>query len=145
MLELSQFDLQLAFPGAGALGEDVQDEGGAIEDLAIEDLLEVAALRRGKFVIENDSIDVGSTAKIGKLVGFAFTYEGGRAWSGHFLQAVTDDLTAGSSCQLGKFCKGIVGFPTFVIAGFECYSYQEDSFGPPVTGFDQCFQFAALF
>src|SRR6266700_8327412 len=35
MLELRQFDLQLAFSRAGALGENIEDERGAIENLAI--------------------------------------------------------------------------------------------------------------
>src|SRR5208282_545732 len=47
MLELRQFDLQLAFARPGALGEDVEDERRAVENFALEDFFEIAALRGG--------------------------------------------------------------------------------------------------
>ena len=45
MLELRQFDLQLAFARAGALRKNVENERRAIQDFAVENFFEVAALR----------------------------------------------------------------------------------------------------
>src|SRR5206468_3789134 len=58
MLQLREFDLQLAFFGAGALGENVENERSPIDDLALEDILQIAALSGGKFVVKNDGIDI---------------------------------------------------------------------------------------
>src|SRR5206468_1449469 len=44
MLQLGQLDLQLPLAGAGALGENVQDKRGAVQNLAIEDALQISAL-----------------------------------------------------------------------------------------------------
>ena len=44
MLELREFNLQLAFLRAGALRKNIKDERSAVEDLAIEDAFEVSAL-----------------------------------------------------------------------------------------------------
>ena len=42
--ELGQLDLELALHGARALGEDVEDERGAVDDLEAERAAEVALL-----------------------------------------------------------------------------------------------------
>jgi hypothetical protein len=102
MLELSQLDLQLALSRARALREDVENEGGAIEDLAVEDLLQIAALGRRKLVIKNDGIDVGAPAMLGKLIGLAFADKGRGARSGHFLLAIAYNFRARSGSQFGK-------------------------------------------
>ena len=60
-LQLRQLDLQLAFPRPRAPREDVEDELRAIDDLAVERLLEVAQLRRAQLVVEDD--DVGAAAR----------------------------------------------------------------------------------
>ena len=45
--ELGEFDLQAAFEGEGALGEDVENELGAVDDADLEDVFECAALSGG--------------------------------------------------------------------------------------------------
>jgi hypothetical protein len=44
MFALRQFDLQLALVRASALGEDVEDQAGAIDDAALGVLFEIAFL-----------------------------------------------------------------------------------------------------
>ena len=53
-------------------------------------------------------------------------------------EAVADDFTARGGGQFGKFLQRIAQVAT--LPGFEFYSYEEDSFRPPVPGLDQCFQ-----
>src|SRR5205823_4512817 len=45
MLQLGQLNLELAFAGASALRKDIKNEGRAVQDFAVENFLEVAALR----------------------------------------------------------------------------------------------------
>src|SRR5690348_5841701 len=47
VLQAGQLDLQPPLVGTCALGEDVDDQRRAVEDLAVEQLLEVALLVRG--------------------------------------------------------------------------------------------------
>ena len=103
MLELRQFDLQLALARAGAPGENVEDERGAVQHLAVENLLQVSALGRGKFIVEDDRIDVVPPAVRGKLVGLALADERGRVRGLQLLDAVADHLAARGGGQLGKF------------------------------------------
>ena len=88
MLQLRQFDLQFAFARAGALGENIQDQRGAVEDLAAEDLFQIAALGRGKLVVEDHGIDVVVAAEGGEFVGFAGADEGGGDGGLDFLGAL---------------------------------------------------------
>ena len=88
MLKLRQFDLQLAFLRAGALREDIEDQRGAVENLAIEDVFQVAALRGGKFVVENDGVHVVPLAIRGEFVRLAAADERGGIGRFQFLRAV---------------------------------------------------------
>ena len=54
VLEPSELHLQLALAGLRALGEDLEDQLGAIEHAPAERLLEVSLLRRRKLVVEDD-------------------------------------------------------------------------------------------
>ena len=46
MLQLRQFDLQFAFPRARPLRENIQNQRGAVQHLAAEDIFQIPALRR---------------------------------------------------------------------------------------------------
>src|SRR5207344_121719 len=72
MLQLRQLNLQLAFPRAGALREDVEDQRGAVENFGAEDFFQVAALRGGKFIVEDDRVHIQPAAKVRELPGLAF-------------------------------------------------------------------------
>ena len=71
MLELRELDLQLAFGALRALREDVEDQADAIDDAALERALEVALLRAGQRVIEDDEVGVGRGAPRGDFVDLA--------------------------------------------------------------------------
>ena len=89
-----------------ALGENVENERGAVQHLAIEDAFEVAALRGGQFVVEDDGVHVIATALLREFVRLAGADEGAGNGRIHFLSAIADDFASGSGGQLGKFVEG---------------------------------------
>ena len=63
ILQLREFDLQLAFVAAGALREDIENEAGAVDHAPIQRLLQIALLRGRERVIEDDEFDVVRLAR----------------------------------------------------------------------------------
>ena len=58
VLIMSQFHLHLRIGGLGSLGEDLQDQAGAVDDVAaLDELLDVALLRAGELIVEDDILD----------------------------------------------------------------------------------------
>ena len=78
MRQLGQFDLHLAFVTLRALGEDVEDQRGPVDDVDLQAPFEIALLRRRERVVEDDQ--VGSVGRDPRrdLVDFAGTDEGRR-------------------------------------------------------------------
>src|SRR6266568_2651971 len=139
MLELGQFDLQLAFSRAGALGENIEDERGAIENLAIEHLLQVAALGWRKLIVENHRINVRAPAVLSELIGLALADERAGARRRHLLYPIADHFSPGGVGQFREFRQRIAQFPA--VPGFQFHSHQKNSFSSSVPVLDQCFQF----
>jgi len=100
VLELGELDLKFAFFGAGPLGENVQDERGAVQDLAVEYFFEVATLSGREFVVEDNSVDVLFATVPSELVGFAGADECAGDGCLQFLGAVANDFGAS---RTGKF------------------------------------------
>ena len=141
MLELRQFDLQLAFSRASALRKDIENERRPVQDLAVEDAFQVAALRGRKFIVENNSIDVGFPANLGKLIGLAFAYEGSGAGSCQLLKPFADDSSSGGSGQFGKFLQGIAQLPA--VPRFKLYPNEKNPIRFPILCLDESLQFVA--
>ena len=59
VFQLGQLDLQLGFDGAGAGGEDVEDQLAAVEHLELGRFFQVADLGGGQVVVEDDDVGVG--------------------------------------------------------------------------------------
>src|SRR5690606_11533093 len=57
--QLRQFHLQLALAGPCPLGEDIQDQLGAVQHTGVEGLLQVAGLGGAEVVVENDQVSAG--------------------------------------------------------------------------------------
>ena len=53
-----QFDLQHAFAGAGAVGEDFKDQAGAVEEFDAPFLFEIALLDRAHGAIDQHQLDI---------------------------------------------------------------------------------------
>ncbi len=56
VLVLGQLHLEAALPGPGPLGEDVQNQGGAVQHPHLQRLGQVALLRGGEGVVKDDHI-----------------------------------------------------------------------------------------
>ena len=138
ILELGELDLELAFPGAGALGEDLQNEGGAIQDLAAKDLLQIPRLGTGELVVEDDCIDAQFLAAEGKLGGLAGPDSGGGVRRFELLGSVAEDPRTHRGGQFTQFVQGITDVPRG--STFEFETDQERFFGTLISSFDECFQ-----
>jgi len=55
---MRKFDLQRAFLGLGAAAEDFEDQPGAIENLGVPGLLEIALLDRRQRAIHHHQFDL---------------------------------------------------------------------------------------
>jgi hypothetical protein len=114
MLEARELDLELALVGARALREDVEDEVGAVVDLRAglaavgERLLEIAHLRGGERLVEDDDLGVARLGCIADLVHLAGSGEGRgigtRALSADHLR----DMRAGAFDEACRFVAAAV-------------------------------------
>jgi len=108
VLELGELDLEFAFFSAGALGKDVEDQRCAIQHFTVKNFLEVAALCRRKFVVEDNGVDVLFAALAGELVGFAGADECAGDGCLEFLSAIANDFSAGRTGKFMEFVEGIL-------------------------------------
>ena len=78
VVEAGQLHLQAALGGAGAAGEDLQDQTGAVDDLDVPGALEIALLDGAQGAVNHDHVGVGlgdERADLGHLAG---AEQGGR-------------------------------------------------------------------
>src|SRR5204863_3422712 len=110
MLQLRQFDLQLACFRASALRENVQNQRRAIKHLALEGPLQIACLRRRQLIVENDRIDLVPAAMLGKFIGFARADVSACSRGVELLDAFADHLAARRKRKLAQFADRILEF-----------------------------------
>ena len=71
VLELGQLDLELALGGVRVLGEDVEDDGGAVDHPHLQRVLERALLARRELVVGDDHLGVELAGQLPQLVELA--------------------------------------------------------------------------
>ncbi|MNC24696.1 hypothetical protein D3C75_727610 [compost metagenome] len=105
VLELGQFDLQLAFMGTRPLGEDIEDQPGTVEHTTLEHTFEVALLTGREGVIENHQVYLFGMDQVVQLFDLATANQvfGGRLMPCHRDQR--DDVGTGRQCQLLKLLR----------------------------------------
>ena len=96
--EQGQLDLDRPDPRRGVLGEDVEDQRFSVDDVALEELLQVALLRRGELVVEDHEVDVQGPGQRGQLARLPGADERGRV-----------DLTAAHQFPIDGLGAGGVG------------------------------------
>jgi hypothetical protein len=108
MLKLGQFDLEFALFGAGALRENIQNQGSSIQDLAIEHPFQIATLRRRKLIVKDNGVDIVLAAMSRKLVRFAGADECPGDGCFQFLSAVSNDVGPGRRREFVQLLQGVV-------------------------------------
>ena len=71
VVELRELHLKLAFAGARAAGEDVQDELRAVQHFAREGFVEVAELGRRQVAVEQNRVGLEGLGLLGQFADFA--------------------------------------------------------------------------
>jgi hypothetical protein len=109
---MREFDLERAFPGRGAFAEDLEDEAGAVDDLAGPFLFQVALLDRGELGVEDGDVDLPGADLLALGGGLAFAEEGGGATGAQREDGGVDDDEAdggGEADGLGQARLGGAG------------------------------------
>ena len=112
VLELRQLDLHVGRARARVAGEDVEDDGAAVEDAHLRELLEVAHLGGGQVVVEEDHGRPAGLRQLAQLVGLSFADVVGGVDAGARLQHL---IGHGQGCgvgQPGELVEGILHFPS---------------------------------
>ena len=135
MLELREFDLHLAFARAGALRENVENQRSAIQNFALEDFFEVAALCGRKFVVENHRVHFVALAEIAPFASLAFADECGGVERNHFLNARLNHFAAGGRGQFAEFGERLLR--VHVGARFEVNADEKNPFGAFASEIDE--------
>ena len=85
------------------MGEDIEDQRGTIEYLAVEKLFEISGLGGTEFVIKYHRVHFSLFAALGEFRCLAFPDECGGMWAIDFLRAFPNDRCAGGPGELGQF------------------------------------------
>ena len=116
VVELGQFDLKAAFQREGALGEDVEDELGAVHDAHAQNFLEGASLCGGQVVVEDHESGLGGLEVGGDLLGLATADVGGRIQNPKAAEGFTGDFGLGGVGQRAQLAEGVVDFGAGLVA-----------------------------
>ena len=135
MVQLRQLHLQLALARAGALGEDVENQRGAIEDFALENLFKVAALGRAEFLVEHHRVHLGLFALLRELARLAGADERRGVDPVEPLGAASGDLPTRRADQFLQLVERLADAPR--ILALELHADDEDPLGLAIDDFDQ--------
>ena len=100
VLELCQLDLELAFGARRVLGEDVEDELGAVDHAQLELVLETALLARVEVVVDDEGFGVRAGDRLLQLDELPLPHVGARIRRGPALQELPDGLHARGAQKL---------------------------------------------
>ena len=104
---LCQFHLQAALTRLSPSGENVQDQGSAVDDLrAVEDSFELKLLGRGEFIVADNGADVMFLDATLDLLKLAFT-DVGVAGSREPLDDGVYNLGAGAFGKIAQFIQRV--------------------------------------
>ena len=105
VVKLSQFNLELAFMGTGALGENIENQAGTVNHATLENTFEVTFLTGREDVIEDHQIGFFGVDQVAKFLDLAAADQifGGWPMTRHVKKR--NGLGAGRICQLLKLLR----------------------------------------
>jgi hypothetical protein len=100
--QLGELDLRLAVPRAGVLREDVEDQGGPVDHLDLELVLELAQLAGRELAVADHGVRVGGAHGVAELGDLARADEGGGIGPAAALDQSVEHLRAGGLGEAGQ-------------------------------------------
>ena len=91
------------------LGEDVEDQGGAVDDLHLDDVLEGAPLTRGQLAVADDGVGADGDDDVAQLLRLALAEVGGGVGALPSLDDPVEHVRAGRLGQCGELADGVLG------------------------------------
>ena len=109
VLELRELDLELAVPALGALGEDVEDELRAVDDLEVGELRDGARLRGRELAVEDEHVRVELDRADDDLLELALAHDELRVDVVAHLDDASADLDARGARELAELAHALLG------------------------------------
>ena len=109
VVELGELDLGLALLGLRVLGEDVEDQPGAVDRLDLELVLEVAQLAGRQVAVEDHRVGAGGLDDLEEALDLAATDEGRGVGRLTTLVDRVEDLGAGGLGEQRELGHGVLG------------------------------------
>ncbi len=116
---LGKLDLERSLPRMGVLGEDVEDQRGAIQqfDVVAEDLLELALVTGGELIVEEDDVGGQLVNPLPYLPRFPRSHKRGRMGMHERLHLIPDNDHARRVGQALKLCQRFLDGPVLIHPG----------------------------
>ncbi|RMU40499.1 hypothetical protein ALP29_05226 [Pseudomonas syringae pv. avii] len=105
VIKLGQFDLELAFMGTGALGENVENQAGTVDHATLENTFEVTFLTGREGVIEDHQIGFFGMNQVAQFLDLAAANQVFGGWPMTRYVKKRNGLGAGRICQLLKLLR----------------------------------------
>jgi len=105
VLQLRELDLQLAFMGACALGENIENQTSTIQHPTLQGFLEIALLTWAQGMVEQHDVDLLGDDLLTKNFNLAFTDKETRRGRGTLATDIPDRLSAGRDHQFFEFVR----------------------------------------
>ena len=109
VLQLGQLDLRLALLGLRVLGEDVEDQRGAVDDLDLDDVLEGAPLAGGQLGVADHRVGALGDDDVAQLLGLAGAEVGAGVRLRAALHESREDRRARRLGESGELAHRVVG------------------------------------
>src|SRR6202034_2665008 len=103
------FDLKLAFEGARALGEDIEDELAAVDHAQLQFIFEITGLSGAEGIVENRERRAFASGHLADLDSFALADKGAGVDRFEPLLNLARDFRARALGQRAEFGEGILG------------------------------------